>query len=72
MFNPTFTGTKLLQWFSKSNINRLTLHTYLIFFNFLYDFVFASINEPMTVSQEVNHLRQLTSRVAFRVIDLEH
>lgn len=32
----------------------------------------ASVSEPMTVSEEVAHLRQQMGRVTRRVIELEH
>lgn len=32
----------------------------------------ASVSEPMTISEEVAHLRQQMGRVSRRVIELEH
>lgn len=44
-----------------------------IYFIFLsMSFFNASVSEPMTVSEEVAHLRQQMGRVTRRVIELEH
>jgi len=47
------------------------LFNYLIFFSSI-SFFNNSISEPMTVSEEVAHLRQQMGRVTRRLIELEH
>lgn len=47
-------------------------HFNLVFYFKSLSFFNASASEPMTVSEEVAHLRQQMGRVTRRVIELEH
>lgn len=53
-------------------LNTLIYLYYVILFFSSMSFFNASVSEPMTISEELAHLRQQMGRVSRRVIELEH